>query len=344
MKKQSVLNLIRYHGEHNDFAFRSEAAEIAREFDRTGDYKLAEYIMALIAEKGSYAPQSASEHSDFLDKLPPSSKSLPLPEAIADDVRGMINAIGHDAGINKFLFHGPAGTGKTETAKHVARILDRDLYSVNLASIVDSKLGQTSKNISNLFDELNHFPNPAKIIVLFDEIDAIALDRTDNHDIREMGRATTTFLGRLDNLNDQIVLIATTNLFDKFDKALSRRFDATIDFGRYTQEDLAEISLIVLNSLLDRFPFAGKDARLFKKIVALAEKLPYPAEFSNEIKTAIAFSDPSHPLDYLRRLYKDLIKSPIPSLKELREQGFTIREIETLTGVSASTISKELKA
>ncbi len=344
MKKQNVLNLIRYHSEHNDFAFRSEAAEIARDFDKAGDYKLAEYIMALIAEKGSYAPQSASEHSDFLEKMPPSTKSLPLPDAIADDVKGMLNAIGHNAGINKFLFHGPAGTGKTETARHVARILDRELYSANLTSIVDSRLGQTPKNISNMFDEINHFPNPSKIMVLFDEIDALALDRTDDRDVREMGRATTAFLSRLDGLNDQIVLVATTNLFDKFDKALARRFDAAIDFGRYTRDDLAEISLIVLNSFLDRFSFAGKDARLFKKIVALAENLPYPAELSNEIKTAIAFSDPSRPLDYLRRLYKDLVENPIPSPRELREQGFTIREIETLTGISASTISKELKA
>lgn len=344
MKKQNVLNLIRYHSECNDFAFRSEAVEIARDFDKSGDYKLAEYIMALISERGSYSPQSNHARSDFLEKIPLSTKPLPLPEVIAADVKGVINAIGHNAGINKFLFQGPAGTGKTETAKHVARILERSLYSVNLINLVDSKLGETPKNITRLFEEINHLQNPEKVVVLFDEVDAIALDRTNDHDVREMGRATTTFLHQLDNLSDQIVLIATTNLFNKFDKALSRRFDAVIDFGRYSQEDLADISIAVLNSYLDRFPFAGKNTRLFRKIIQQSSQLPYPAELSNEIKTAIAFSDPNHPLDYMRRMYRNLVEAPIPGATKLREQGFTLREIETLTGISASTVSKELKA
>ena len=37
-----------------------------------------------------------------------------------------------------------------------------------------------------------------KVIFLFDEIDALALDRTNSHDLREMGRATSTLLKGLD--------------------------------------------------------------------------------------------------------------------------------------------------
>ncbi len=40
-----------------------------------------------------------------------------------------------------------------------------------------------------------------------------------------MSRATTSILKGLDNLDDKIVLIATTNLYEHFDKALIRRFD-----------------------------------------------------------------------------------------------------------------------
>lgn len=48
MKKKRVLNLIKYYSEENDVGFRSEAYEIAKDFDESGDYQLAEYIMALM--------------------------------------------------------------------------------------------------------------------------------------------------------------------------------------------------------------------------------------------------------------------------------------------------------
>lgn len=65
-----------------------------------------------------------------------------------------------------------------------------------------------------------------------------------------MGRATSTLLKCLDRLNENIVLVATTNLFEWFDKALSRRFDFIIDFNRYTEEDLMDISEKMLNAYL----------------------------------------------------------------------------------------------
>lgn len=37
IKKRNVINLIRHHEERNESAFRNEAAEIARDFDASGD-------------------------------------------------------------------------------------------------------------------------------------------------------------------------------------------------------------------------------------------------------------------------------------------------------------------
>ena len=45
MKKQNVINLIKYHVERNENGFRNEAISIARYFDSIGDDQLAEYIM-----------------------------------------------------------------------------------------------------------------------------------------------------------------------------------------------------------------------------------------------------------------------------------------------------------
>ena len=72
--------------------------------------------------------------------------------------------------------------------------MQRELYVVNFNSVIDSRLGQTAKNITKLFAEINSFTHPDQTVVLFDEIDALALDRIDSHDIREMGRATSAFI------------------------------------------------------------------------------------------------------------------------------------------------------
>jgi len=344
MKKKNVLNLIKYHAEKNDSAFRNEAYEIAKYFDKSNNYQLSEYIMALLADANTFSPQLDTSENIFVKKMETSNSSLPLPSSIKDNILGIINAIGHNAGINKFLFEGPPGTGKTESAKQIARILERELFIVDFDSVIDSKLGQTSKNISSLFNEISSVSNPNKVLILFDEIDAIAIDRINTNDLREMGRATSSVLKGLDSLNDNIVLIATTNLYKAFDKALTRRFDAVIDFSNYTKQDLIEVGEAILNNMLQKFKFAGRNMRLFKKILNCMDTIPYPGELKNLIKTSIAFSNPNDEYDYLKKLYINASKNNGDmDLKHMKSSGFTVREIEILTGVSKSQVSREVK-
>lgn len=343
MKKKNVINLIKYYSENNDAGFRSEAYEIAKEFDGLGDHQLSEYIMALLSNANTFIPQMQNSHSEFFRKIEPSHSPLPLPEDIKADIIGIVNAVGRHVGINKFLFQGAPGTGKTETVRQLARILDRDLFVVDFDYIVDSKLGQTSKNIAQVFQELNNFPFPDNAIVLFDEMDALALDRTSSNDLREMGRATSSVLKGLDGLNDSIVLIATTNLFDSFDKALVRRFDSVINFNRYTREDLIQISEVLLEGFLSKLKSNGRNIRLFRKIIDLMDPIPYPGDLENLVKTSVAFSNPNDEFDYLRRLYFAVTEKSSFVIKDLQEQNLTIREIEILTGVSKSQVARELK-
>lgn len=343
MKKKSIINLIKYYSDNNDVGFKNEAYEIAHDFEETGDHQLAEYIVALISEANTFVPQIYESQLSFFEKVSVNNEPLPLPDVIEQDILGIVNAISRNLGINKFLFEGAPGTGKTETVKQISRILGRDLYSVDFSAVIDSKLGQTQKNISALFKEINDMHRPESVIILFDEIDAIALDRTNSNDIREMGRATSTILRELDRLNDRVVFIATTNLFHHFDRALIRRFDYIIDFNRYTQQDLIEISEVLLNNFLNRYKFAGKNVRLFRKIIELFDPIPYPGELKNTIRTALAFSNPDSEFDYLRRLYLAVVGEKNVDIKKLQQQKFTVREIETLTGISKSQVSRELK-
>ncbi|WP_428074665.1 AAA family ATPase [Candidatus Avelusimicrobium luingense] len=341
MKKKNILNLIKYHVEKNDSAFRNEAYEIARYFDQNNDAQLSEYIMALLADVNTFSPQINVTNFKFIKSVNVQTDSLPLPDAIKDQIIGVLNAIEHNVGVNKFLFVGAPGTGKTETAKQIARILNRKLFVVNFDIIIDSRLGQTAKNIALMFDELANIPQPEEAIILMDEIDSIAMDRVNQNDLREMGRATSAVFKGLDELNDKLVLIATTNLYKSFDKALIRRFDSVIDFSNYSQEDLSLIADSILNKFLAKFKFAGRNIHLFRKIIKSMKPIPYPGELRNLIRTSLAFSSPEDEFDYLRKLYFSINKQT--SLKDLQAQGFTLREIEILTGVSKSSVSRELK-
>jgi SpoVK/Ycf46/Vps4 family AAA+-type ATPase len=158
--------------------------------------------------------------------------------------------------------------------------LNRTILSVNFNTLVDSALGQTNKNIVSLFREIDNLYAPSKYLILFDEIDALALDRINSNDVREMGRATSTLLKCLDSLNSKVLLIATTNLYDQLDKALARRFDATISFDNYSVEDKAEIA----NNLVTYYQKGNsisKDERLLTKIITLTDK-PFPDSRRNE--------------------------------------------------------------
>lgn len=343
MKKQNIINLVKYHAEQNNAAFVSEVSEIAREFDVNGDYEVAQYLMDLVSNANVYIPQASYRNLQFLEKLEYSSNPLMLPNIIEEDVIGIARAIKNMTGMSKFLFYGAPGTGKTESAFQIARLLERDILSVHLEQLIDSRLGETSKNVTRLFDEINHLMY-SKVIIIFDELDALVLNRSSANDLREMSRVTSTFLRELDTLSDQIAVIATTNLFESFDKALSRRFDAIVSFDRYSKEDLIEIADAMLTSGIKKAVNSSQDMRLFNKILNRLPEIPYPGDMKQIIKTSIAFSDETSKYDYLRKVYLALNGNPKNvDIQNLSEQGFTTREIEILARVPKSSVSRKLK-
>lgn len=343
MKKQNVVNLIKYHAENNNEAFISEVAEIARDFDASGDDAIAQYIMELVSNANFYVPQHSYKNLKYLRKLEYSTKPLLLPNIIEEDIIGITRAIANKSGLSKFLFYGEPGSGKTESAYQIARLLNRDILSVDFEQLVDSRLGETAKNVAMLFDEINHIAFN-KTIVIFDEIDSIVLDRINKNDLREMGRVTSLFLKELDKLNDNIIIIATTNLFQNFDKALIRRFDALVSFDRYSKKDLIDVADSILTASLRKVNNLKQDLRLFNKILNKVESIPYPGDLKQIIKTSIAFSDDSNEYDYLRKIYLALNGNPEKiDIQQLNESGYTTREIEILTRIPKSSVSRKLK-
>ena len=343
MKKQNIINLIKYHVEKNEDAFRTEVVEIAKEFDSIGELAISEYLMDLISTTNYYVPQASYKNFQYLKKTVHPNKPLLLPDSLKNDIIGIVRAIDKNMGINKILFSGVPGTGKTESVYQIARLLNRDVLTVDFEELIDSRLGQTAKNISVLFDEIGRIQSK-NVIILFDEIDSIVLDRINKNDLREMGRVTSTFLRELDSLNNDVIIIATTNLIDSFDKALTRRFDSIISFNRYEREDLISIADSMLISFIKKAENSKQDIRLFHKILKNANNIPYPGELLQIIKTSVAFADPENEFDYLRKIYLALNNNTSEiSIQILQEQGYTTREIEILTKIPKSSVSRKLK-
>lgn len=356
MKKRNVLNLIKYYTEQNDEGFRREALNIAKYFDENNDPELAEYIQSLLALSPSFTSQEVKDshrYEDVEDKgMPfhePMRSNLPqreplfLPDEIIFDIQGIVKAIDQKRGVHTFLFYGDPGTGKTEAVKQIADILNFHLKIVDFDLLLDSKMGQSSKNISEFFAEINT-NEYVNTIILFDEIDALALDRIRQSDVREMGRVTSTVMRGLDRLSPDRYFFATTNLYLFLDKALIRRFDATVNFDRYTQDDLADVAVELLKIYAVEFPFIEIDTQLLTKVLSLAEPYPSPAILKNLLRTSIAFSDEKDPKDYLHRLFQKRNEGkPEMSIEELASKGFTLREIETLTHISKSQVARRLK-
>jgi len=124
------------------------------------------------------------------------------------------------------LFAGDSGTGKTMSAEVIAGELGLDLYSINLATVVDKYVGETEKNLERIFGEADGING----VLLFDEADALFGKRSevrDAHD-RYANIEVAYLLQRMESFDGLAVL--STNLRANLDEAFARRLDAVIDF------------------------------------------------------------------------------------------------------------------
>jgi len=124
------------------------------------------------------------------------------------------------------LFSGPPGTGKTLAAEVVAREVDLDLYAVDLSGVVSKYIGETEKNLSQIFAEAR----TSNAILFFDEADALFGKRTevsDAHD-RYANIETGYLLQKMDEY-DGVVILAT-NLRQNLDDAFTRRIRFAVEF------------------------------------------------------------------------------------------------------------------
>ena len=133
----------------------------------------------------------------------------------------------------KIIFYGIAGTGKTLTALALAKSLKKDVLSFDCSKILSMYIGESEKNVRNIFDKYNEIKEQTKTepVLLLNEADQFLSSRssgTGSSADKMHNQMQNIFLEQIERFDG--ILIATTNLLENLDKAFSRRFNYKIEF------------------------------------------------------------------------------------------------------------------
>lgn len=124
------------------------------------------------------------------------------------------------------LFYGPPGTGKTLTATLIGKQAGADVYRIDLSMVVSKFIGETEKNLANVFDQAQN----RHWILFFDEADALFGKRTEtsSSNDRYANQEVSYLLQRVEDFPGVVIL--ATNLKANIDEAFARRFQSLVYF------------------------------------------------------------------------------------------------------------------
>lgn len=126
----------------------------------------------------------------------------------------------------RVLLYGPPGTGKTLTATLLGKQFKKDVYRVDLSQIVSKFIGETEKNLENVFRRAES----RNWILFFDEADALFGKRTNvqsSHD-KYANQEVSYLLQRVEDFPG--LLILASNFKSNLDDAFIRRFHEIVHF------------------------------------------------------------------------------------------------------------------
>jgi len=156
----------------------------------------------------------------------------------------------------RVLFYGPPGTGKTLTATLMGKKVGMDVYRVDLSQVVSKYIGETEKNLSNIFDQAES----RKWILFFDEADSLFGTRTqaNNSNDRAANQEISYLLQRVEDFPGIVIL--ASNLKSNIDEAFSRRFQSAVYFPMPEPDE----RLVLWNNIFEKTSVENKD-EVFKE-------------------------------------------------------------------------------
>ncbi len=223
--KYLSFNCAQYHAQYNS--------------DKSCAVISAEQLMLKNAptptDKNLIAKKGANNNVKFSDVTGCKKAKEILKEycAVLDNPRGaFLSGKGIPKGV---LLYGPAGTGKTMLAKAMANECGATFIPTTATSFFGSLVGETEKNIRELFAKARKY---APSVIFIDEADAIAKKRTGSSSTAHSEDALNTLLSQMDGFTGDeqrpVFILAATNYEISgstgqiLDKGFVRRFDNKI--------------------------------------------------------------------------------------------------------------------
>lgn len=248
-----------------------------------------------------------------------------------------------------FLFYGVPGTGKTLIIKKMSYYLDIQMrlqremkkdekrnikrkYSyeylckqdpaivlliVQPSTLIDKYVGETEKNIRNLFNAAKTFSKDKIVLIFIDEIEAFFGERSEKTSEHAMN-AKNEFLCNLDgvktDLSAKVFFIGATNLKGQLDAAFLRRLENQIEFHKPNVDEIR----IIVKKLTEGYIWYDEDEN--KGIAALLkdQSHSFVRAVFNKLQDKRTEEWPSY-------TYKD-IKDMIEKLKKGNGSGEEITE------------------
>ena len=277
-----LRQLVKTGAEGNHEAFQQVSEQLIQEERSKNHHQLASDLEKILYGRRS---STAPRHCMLNDRLPKDKdRDLPLLQikepvrrrediVLSDETASLLNELLQEHhrvealrsyGLHpadKLLLCGPPGCGKTLAAEVLASELGLPLAIVRIDSVISSLLGETAANLRQVFD----FASTMPMVVLFDEFDAMAKERSDEWEHGELKRVVNAFLQMLDGYEGKSILVAATNHERILDSAVWRRFDEVLVFESPNLEQLRRLLSVKLRGLRREFDIDDTDiATLFK--------------------------------------------------------------------------------